>query len=233
MHHRTCFVVSVIVVVVLSCTSAAPTPTAFTKPEKSRVPFWHMPCGGDNEVDILDPKNLDEEITANLKKLRIQHGLMMNDYLSRDYEFLYERVRIGVHEHQYIPNWLPGKKDVHTVRRLKHASPQLIANHLPKLHSDLQKFAVAIEEMVEDETFTSKIQEALSATQSYLKMMLCEVESSILSLPVLHLPSRVERDIMIEIEREPVDDTRRLVRDWGVLLKYKDYLHAWRHVFDY
>lgn len=127
MHHRTSVVVSVIVVVVLSCTSAAPTSTSFNKPEKSRVPFWHMPCGGDNDVDVLDPNNLDEEITANLKKLRIQHGLMMNDYLSRDYEFLYERVRIGVHEHQYIPNWLPGKKDVHTVRRLKHASSQMVS----------------------------------------------------------------------------------------------------------
>ena len=107
-----------------------------------------------------------------------------------------------------------------------------IANHLPKLHIDLQKFAVAFEELVEDET-NPRIREALKATQSYLTMMLCEVESNIVVLPPLRIPTRVQRSIMITTEREPVDVTRRLVRDWGILLKYKDYLHAWRHVFDY
>lgn len=107
-----------------------------------------------------------------------------------------------------------------------------IVNHFPKLHMDLQKFAVAFEELVIDET-NSKVYEALKATQSYLMMMLCEVESNIMVLPSLRVPTRVERSIMSNTEREPVDDTRRLVRDWGVLLKYKDYLHAWRHVFDY
>lgn len=106
-----------------------------------------------------------------------------------------------------------------------------IVNHLPKLHMDLQKFAVAFEELVEDET-NPKVHEALRATQSYLMMMLCEVESSIVVVPTLQIPLRVQRSIMNNIERDPVDDTRRLVRDWGVLLKYRDYLHAWRHVFN-
>ena len=106
-------------------------------------------------------------------------------------------------------------------------------NHLPKLHADLQKFAVALEEMVKDEIDSPRIHEALSTTQSYLKMMLCEVESAIITVPQLRIPNHIERTIMKEWERNPEDDTRRLVRDWGVLLKYKDYLHAWRHVFKY
>lgn len=107
-----------------------------------------------------------------------------------------------------------------------------IANHLPKMHLDLQKFAVAFEELVEDEP-NGKVQEALRATQSYLTMMLCEVESNIAVLPSIRVPSRVQRSIMTASERDPVDETRRLIRDWGVLLKYRDYLHAWRHVFNY
>lgn len=97
---------------------------------------------------------------------------------------------------------------------------------------DLQKFAVAFEELTEDEP-NSQIQQALKATQSYLTMMLCEVESNIISLPTIQLPTRVERSIMSHTERNPVDETRRLIRDWGVVLKYRDYLHAWRHVFNY
>ncbi|EZA52738.1 hypothetical protein X777_07119 [Ooceraea biroi] len=108
-----------------------------------------------------------------------------------------------------------------------------IVNHFPKLHMDLQKFAVAFEELIEDEIWDTQVQQALRTTQSYLMMMLCEVESNILALPSLQLPTRVERSIMSSVERNPVDDTRRLVRDWGVLLKYRDYLHAWRHVFKY
>lgn len=107
-----------------------------------------------------------------------------------------------------------------------------IASHLPKMHLDLQKFAVAFEELMEDER-NPRISDALRDTHSYLIMMLCEVETNIVLLPSLQVPPRVERSIMSTEDRDPVDDTRRLVRDWGILLKYRDYLHGWRHVFDY
>ncbi|XP_011499721.1 PREDICTED: uncharacterized protein LOC105363669 [Ceratosolen solmsi marchali] len=222
-----------VLLIVSAVLVAARVPIALSAPfySKSPVPYWHLPCGDNGERDYADPRDLDEEIRTSLKNLRIQHELMLNDYLSKDYEFLYESVRIGVHEHQYIPNWLPGKKDVHSVKKLAHIKPQLLVKYLPKLHTDLQKFAVALEEMVEDEG--SKVQDALLTTQSYLKMMICEVETSIVSLPMLHLPDRVERSIMSDADRQPVDDTRRLVRDWGILVKYKDYIHAWRHAFNY
>ncbi|CAL7945647.1 unnamed protein product [Xylocopa violacea] len=200
---------------------------------RSVVPTWYLPCGEEIETDVPVLVNFKDEARTSIESLKLQHQLTMNNYLSRDYEYLYERVRIGVHEHQYIPNWIPGKEAVNMVKKeLIDAKPQTIVNYFPKLHQDLQKFAVAFEELVEDET-NPKIYEALKTTQSYLMMMLCEVESNIMALPPIRVLSRVPRSIMSEIEREPVDDTRRLIRDWGVLLKYRDYLHAWRHVFNY
>ncbi|KYQ48278.1 hypothetical protein ALC60_12606 [Trachymyrmex zeteki] len=205
---------------------------AFAAPKISEsIPTWHLPCGELN-LRAVPLKNLEEEMKTSLKNLRLQHQLTMYDYLNRDYEYLYERVRIGVDDHQYIPNWVPGKKDVNLIRKLADASTPVIVNYFPKLHMDLQKFAVAFEELTEDEP-NSQIQQALKATQSYLTMMLCEVESNIISLPTIQLPTRVERSIMSHTERNPVDETRRLIRDWGVVLKYRDYLHAWRHVFNY
>lgn len=85
---------------------------------------------------------------------------------------------------------------------------------------------------MEDET-NPKIYKALQATQIAIKSLLCEVEITIMDLPYLRIISRVERSIMSNMEREPVDETRRLVRDWGILLKYRDYLHAWKRIFDY
>ncbi|XP_015609073.1 uncharacterized protein LOC107274436 [Cephus cinctus] len=211
---------------VLSAVSAAPRYT------KSTVPSWHLPCGDILESDNTPIENLEEQFKITLDSLSLQHQLSMSDYLNRDYEYLYEKVRIGVHQHQYIPNWVPGDADVKLVKRLVKASPRMIVSYLPKLHSDLQKFAVAFEELIEDET-NPKIQEALSATQNYLLMMLCEVESNLEVLPPLRVPRRIERSIMNERQRNPVDDTRRWIRDWGVVLKYRNYLHAWRHVFNY
>lgn len=106
-----------------------------------------------------------------------------------------------------------------------------IINHLPKLHEDLQKFSVAVDQMLEDEP-TFIISNSLKKTKFYLQMMLCEVESSIANFVDLSIPKRVNIDIMAVEERHPTDDTIRLVRDWGVMLKYKNYLHAWKHVFN-
>ncbi|KAL0130007.1 hypothetical protein PUN28_001945 [Cardiocondyla obscurior] len=205
---------------------------AFAAPRNfGSTPAWHQPCG---QLDLqpVPSKNLKEEMRSSLESLKLQHQLTIKDYLNRDYEYLYERVRIGVDDHQYIPNWVPGTKDVNLVRKLADTNTPMIVDHYPKLHMDLQKFAVAFEELIEDEP-SSEIRQALKATQSYLTMMLCEVESNIISFPTVQFPIRVERDIMSFTERNPVDETRRLIRDWGVILKYRDYLHAWRHVFDY
>ncbi|XP_014608240.1 PREDICTED: uncharacterized protein LOC106788984 [Polistes canadensis] len=194
------------------------------------IPPWYLPCG-----DVIDQgfdADSQQELGSILSRLKLQHKITLQDYLNHDYEYLYNRVRIGVHEHQYIPNWIPGKKDSNYIRRLGKSSQQTILNHLPKLHMDLQKFAIAFEELVGDEPI-SKTHDALKATQAHILSMLCEVESTIADLPSIRLPQRIERSIMNQIERDPVDDTRRLIRDWGVLIKYKDYLHAWRRVFDY
>jgi hypothetical protein len=31
-------------------------------------------------------------------------------------------------------------------------------------------------------------------------------------------------------QRNQPDVTRRLIRDWGILVKYRDYLHCWREL---
>ncbi|XP_060822079.1 uncharacterized protein LOC132910414 [Bombus pascuorum] len=212
---------------IVAAASAAP-----RRHTRSNLPLWHLPCGEELEIDDNLDGNIEQETSNSIQNLRLQHELTINDYLSRDYEYLYENVRIGVEEHQYIPNWVPGEKDTHMIKNLANTNSQTIVNHFPKLHTDLQKFAVAFEELLEDEMSLKKYK-ALKTTQSYLMMMLCEVESNIVALPSLRIPSRVGRSIMNKVERNPEDDTRRLIRDWGVLLKYRDYLHAWRHVFNY
>lgn len=107
-----------VLVVTVSVVGSNPVP-------KPSVPFWHSPCGVSDDTEVQSFVN-DEEIERNLENIKLQHRLAMDDFLNRDYEFLYERVRLGVHDHQYIPNWVPGKKDVHNIRKLYDAPPQTV-----------------------------------------------------------------------------------------------------------
>lgn len=94
---------------------------------RSAMPKWHLPCGAEMEIDTSSTISYEEEVTSSLEILKTLHRVAMNDYLYRDYEFLYEKVRIGVHEHQYIPNWVPGKKDVNIVKTLVDAKPRRVS----------------------------------------------------------------------------------------------------------
>jgi hypothetical protein len=41
------------------------------------------------------------------------------------------------------------------------------------------------------------------------------------------VPSSQQRDVMNEETRHPKDETERLIRDWGILIKYGKYLRCW------
>ena len=118
--------VSVSVLVFLSILTIV---TAAPRRSKRSIPLWYKPCGELQENEVSSPGNEEEELRASLDSIKLQHQLTMNDYLNSDYDFLYERVRIGVHEHQYIPNWVPGKKDVNTVRKLAKRNSQSVSFH--------------------------------------------------------------------------------------------------------
>jgi hypothetical protein len=46
----------------------------------------------------------------------------------------------------------------------------------------------------------------------------------------ISVPAREQRTLMTPEERNQPDVTRRLIRDWGILIKYRDYLHCWREL---
>lgn len=69
----------------------------------------------------------EENIKFNLENLKLQHRLTMNNYLNQDYDYLYEGVSITLYDYQYIPNWLPDKKDTNLVRRLANTNSQMVS----------------------------------------------------------------------------------------------------------
>lgn len=110
--------------------SAAPKRTT-----RSTIPIWHMPCGENSGLEVFSLDNFEENVEFNFEEniefnfetLRLQHQLTMNDYLYQDYEYLYEGVSFILHDRQYIPNWLPDKKDTDLVRRLTNANSLMVS----------------------------------------------------------------------------------------------------------
>lgn len=93
--------------------------------------MWYLPCG-EGQAEEIEASSLDEEITGNvqnltIENLKLQHRQTMYDYLNWDYEYLYEDVRIGVEEYQYIPNWVPGKEDVNKIKKLANTNSQAVS----------------------------------------------------------------------------------------------------------
>uniref|UniRef100_A0A6V7LPD5 Uncharacterized protein n=1 Tax=Bracon brevicornis TaxID=1563983 RepID=A0A6V7LPD5_9HYME len=114
------------IVLVIVCVIGAGTASPVRK-QRSLDPFWHLPCGEAIQAGVVTPENLREEIATTIESLKLQHQLTLTDYLSRDYDFLYERVRLGVHRHQYITNWIPGKKDVNAIKSLSGQDAQIVS----------------------------------------------------------------------------------------------------------
>jgi len=108
---------------IFALTSAAPKRTS-----RSTVPIWHMPCGEDSDLEVSSSsESFEENIKYNLENLRLQHQLTMNAYLNQDYEYLYEGVSFTLYDHQYIPNWLPDKKDTNLVRSLANSNSLMVS----------------------------------------------------------------------------------------------------------
>ncbi|XP_044004009.1 uncharacterized protein LOC122849380 [Aphidius gifuensis] len=203
--------------------------TVFSVP--INLPFWYQPCGSKIEPDNYNLNNIEHEIKSSLNRMKLQHGIALGSFKKGNYENNYDKAGNHIARKQYIPHWIPNEHDISLIKQLEGKTLRTVADHLPGLHTDLQKFSIAIEEMINDENDLSK-KNALERTLMFLQSYLCEVETTIVNLSFLNIPERISRNIMVQKERDPEDYTRRLVRDWGILIKYKEHLIAWKKVLD-
>lgn len=111
--------------IILAVTSAAPSRLF------RRVPMWYLPCGQFEYEEVNSLEESEEEISTRLDRIKIQYRLTLDNYLEQNYGSLYKKIRIGVHDHQYIPNWVPGMADVNIVKKLNDSSPQTVSAGIP------------------------------------------------------------------------------------------------------
>ncbi|XP_063221296.1 uncharacterized protein LOC134530418 isoform X2 [Bacillus rossius redtenbacheri] len=205
---------------VLSCAVAAAAGSAPGGDERRQ--WWRDPCAL-HAKSPLKGKRWQLVLERRVKKVKQQVDITLNHFRLQKLNSLYpEGVREIVKQH-FEQTWLPGIGNVNMMR-------DRISQHFkflfPELHADLQKFAVALQGMLEDRGEEAARAEALRGTALQLQLLLCEVELALGRMKVA-VPGRQDPAVMSPEERHPAGNTARVVRDWGTLSRYRGYLQGW------
>ncbi|XP_021930778.1 uncharacterized protein LOC110835154 [Zootermopsis nevadensis] len=194
------------------------------------VPQWYTPCSNkerhsqSHRLRAVSNKNvIGRKLIKSLTKMTQQLNKTMELFKNQLLDDSYEEIQRAVDELQYVPKWVPGMGNVLMLfgERSIHLE---VSRYLPKLHVELQKFSVAFEAV----TNTERQRDIVEDTNTLLIQFLCEVEQALVMHQIGVPAPREERSLMADDERIPPDVTRHLIRDWGILVKYRDYLRYWR-----
>ncbi|XP_022189119.2 uncharacterized protein LOC111047626 [Nilaparvata lugens] len=210
----------------------------------SVAPFWENPCGLlANTSEPLNTDDVNATYTRSLRKIR-QHLKMAQQHLtaSKTRSLLFLNTRKGLDRDNYNRNWIPDINSVTPI--LESNGVQTSSNYgekLSVLYSDLQRFAVAFEQMQLDEGDDTDRRVCLTVLTEFLRELLCEVESTIIELGN-EVPQTIARSVMSPQERSVakatsssggsyISTTQKMIRDNGILFKYKEFLEAWLRVY--
>ncbi|KAI5705990.1 hypothetical protein M8J75_003833 [Diaphorina citri] len=201
------------------------------------VAFWEKPCGkSDTLTEAFDVSmnavgsNWEKQIYKGLDEIKRQVRLVKIEYRTFNITSLYSDVHSGMNKDQFLPpTWIPAQGNINSLIATKLTSIKEIVRFIPGIYSDLQKFAVAFEQIRKDETSPDRQyankerQEALQDLVERLSVLLCNVNSALVMFDMA-VPPPIKRSIMAPEERNITDDTFRLMRDFIILVKYREYI---------
>ncbi|XP_069678825.1 uncharacterized protein [Periplaneta americana] len=97
--------------------------------------------------------------------------------------------------------------------------------YILKLHRDLQKYAIILDEIARGENEEPALEHMMISTKRYLNELMRLVERALVTL---HIGVPVPRMSYAVVDlHEPPDSASRAARDWTVLTKYRRYLRQW------
>merc|ERR1711963_74265 len=179
-------------------------------------PKWVNPCG-------IDP--------ALVKKNALVHAddfkekFVQSTFSSRSWEEHHETWK--EHRYEWLPSWQEIPKHLHEALATPHLSKLKLDSALKRMYNYLQRFAVGLEVMVEDQAmydgdFIMEFNEA----EYKLKAVLCELQMAMLERG-LEVGEDVDRSIMSKEVRNTEDSSYRNLRDWYI---YRDYMNGLEYV---
>jgi hypothetical protein len=137
------------------------------------------------------------------------------------------------HRYEWLPSWQDIPKHLHEALSTPHLSKLKLDTALKRMYNYLQRFAVGLEVMVEDQAmydgdFIMEFNEA----EYKLKAVLCELQMAMLERG-LEVGEDVDRSIMSKEVRNTEDSSYRNLRDWYIYRDYMNGLEYVIHAFDH
>jgi len=203
-------------------------------------PKWVNPCGIDPALvkkhalaHKMTPLTNQEIITSILLSAKnalvhaddFKEKFVQSTFSSRSWEEHHETWK--EHRYEWLPSWQEIPKHLHEALATPHLSKLKLDSALKRMYNYLQRFAVGLEVMVEDQAmydgdFIMEFNEA----EYKLKAVLCELQMAMLERG-LEVGEDVDRSIMSKEVRNTEDSSYRNLRDWYI---YRDYMNGLEYV---
>ncbi|XP_008190287.2 uncharacterized protein LOC103312158 isoform X1 [Tribolium castaneum] len=210
-------------------------PTIRTSKSMSRAaskPKWFNPCGmsavnGAAPEHRMPDVQLIDQILNQAQIAEVRAKMFKEEYVHKTFNMDAQQLHNYYKDKDY--DWLPTKE---IPKNLDQAVPQ---EHLDTLefkptlttvYSNLQKFAVGIEQIVwDEEDRNGPFKSSFVQTEDYLRTLLCEIYTAIIEKE-LTVEQNVDRDIMGP-EFRNMDNTSMNIRNWII---YRDYLNMLEYI---
>ncbi|XP_069678824.1 uncharacterized protein [Periplaneta americana] len=158
------------------------------------------------------------------KDVARQIDITLRHHEHQHYDAIFKGVQTVSGGRGYVPSWIPGKGDVHSLKWLTLIQHQP-GVYILKLHRDLQKYAIILDEIARGENEEPALEHMMISTKRYLNELMRLVERALVTL---HIGVPVPRMSYAVVDlHEPPDSASRAARDWTVLTKYRRYLRQW------
>ncbi|XP_044002433.1 uncharacterized protein LOC122848426 [Aphidius gifuensis] len=241
---KTIILTSLIFLIVSGLTGVSSVPSynhEISKITARKMQPWEKPCGTLFESSTGRPLQR-HSAHRSLKRVRTRLKVAKNHIQKdrHDIEKVYSKINT-VLKGQYNFTWLPKKQLQWYYNELWCMEKNKKAEYaLPRLHDALQRFAITFYSLrkfkfkigIEDNWAITKRNEIISAMETEVLSILCEVETAITNLghqvPHVHKSKIVIENPAWNTEG---DMTVSLIQDWGVLRLYRIFLNDWIRAF--
>ncbi|GFG37791.1 hypothetical protein Cfor_11609, partial [Coptotermes formosanus] len=106
------------------------------------------------------------------KDVMRQIDITLRHHERQDYDTIYKQVQTATSPaHAPVANWIPGKGDVRGLKSLTRAQHEA-GVYLLKLHSDLQKFEIILEDVARESGESQTLKHMMVSTCNFLKQVI-------------------------------------------------------------
>ncbi|XP_021930777.1 uncharacterized protein LOC110835153 [Zootermopsis nevadensis] len=155
-----------------------------------------------------------------------QTDIALRHHERQDYEALYGQIQtLSTRGHDHIPSWIPGEGDISGLKLVTLAQYEA-GFYLLKLHRDLPKFQIMMEEIGRENGDFLALKHMMVSTRTFLEQLQRQVKKALMDLQI-GVPAQPVRRTITSVKETTDAAAAGMARDRGILIRYRNYLRQW------